>query len=787
MFSLTLKEVMAWRSRLVGVALAITLGVALMIGTLVFNATLRASFTDVAIDANRGVDAVVRARPTLEHDDDGIVVPIDAAILERVVSAPQVGEATGRRSSPVKLVGRDGRVVDGEGLEPIRGVNWVTSSQLNPYRVTVGHAPTGPDEIVLDPDSARRAGYEPGDRASVVTKEGVGRFVVSGLAAPDDADSTVGSFVFFQPDAAARLLGTAGTVDDIVVAGRDGVTQEVLVDAIRRILPRGVTATTGRRLERELRRDIEEDFAPFATFMLSFVVIVVLVSAFIINNTFSITAAQRARQHAMLRALGASRPQVTMSALLEAAIVGTLASAVGIAAGLGVAKGLAALLGPLGLHLPDRPTVIHTGDVLRSFCVGLVVTLVAAYRPARRAGRVAPIAAIRGIDTERVGRRSRVVRFVIRCLAAPLTIFGAPGDLAIRNSVRNHHRTVRAAAALTIGVALVSSMLVVSSSVKASFTSSITTAYLGTHVVDAGLDDSSGLGAGVAESLRNDPRVRAVARSRMSPVEIDGSGTELFAFSADTIGSLFQLGSVRGSVESLGDDGIAVAAGTARADRLRLGSKMRISFPSGDADLVVKAIYDGSDEWMGDQFVDIAVLDRFAPGTLDHRLYVDAPDDALRSISLQPGLDVMDREQFVERVSGGIDQILALIFALLALAVFIAFLGIANTMALSVHERSRELGLLRAVGMSRSQVRTMIRAEAVVIALLGVATGVATGTAVGRAVVQALHSEGIRTFAVPTVAFAAVAATAAVSAVAAAARPARRGARANVLAAAAGR
>ena len=370
---------------------------------------------------------------------------------------------------------------------------------------------------------------------------------------------------------------------------------------------------------------------------------------------------------------------------------------------------------------------------------------------------------------------------VTHVLGFPLRAAGMSGELATRNTQRNPKRTARTASSLTIGVALVVFIVVLSASVKTSFGGSVDTSFRGTHVIDAGFD-GPGMSPKLADRLRSTGDVAAVAEARMSPAIVDGSQTDIFAFTADSIDDVFDLGHVTGRLDGLGADGMAVAADVAKEQHLRIGSTVPVTFPTGPSSFVVRAIYDGSTEWMGDRFVDVAAFDAHAPDQLDHKIYVEGDSHAVQLAAADyPNAEVLDRSEFLDQASQQIDQVIGVITALLALAVVIALLGIANTMALSVFERNRELGLLRAVGMHRSQVRSTIRWEAMMIALLGVTLGLGVGTFFGWATVRALADEGITSFSMPALTLVAITTIAVVAAGVAAAMPARRAARANVL------
>ncbi len=377
-----------------------------------------------------------------------------------------------------------------------------------------------------------------------------------------------------------------------------------------------------------------------------------------------------------------------------------------------------------------------------------------------------------------------LARPVARAFGVPLRLRGLSGELATRNAMRNPKRTARTASSLMIGVALVGFITVFAASVKTSVAGSLETDFTGTHIVQSGgYDNSTGLSPSLADALHTTPGVDAVAQARLSPAIVDGSATEAFsAFDATTIDELFALGSVEGDLDSLGSDGIAVSSELALAKGWTIGSTVPVTFPSGDTTFVVEAIYSAGTDWVGSEFVDLDGLRANGGDELDYRVYVSGDESAIEAAAAAyASADVLDKDAFLADVNGEIDTMLGLFYALLAFAVVIALLGIANTLALSVFERTRELGLLRAIGMSRSQVRSMVRWESIVIAVFGTTLGLAIGTFFGWAIVRAMADEGIGTLTVPVNNLVAVAGIAAVAGAVAAAMPARRAANLDVL------
>jgi putative ABC transport system permease protein len=532
---------------------------------------------------------------------------------------------------------------------------------------------------------------------------------------------------------------------------------------------------------------------------------------------------------ALLRAVGASGRQVRAAVLAEAAITGLVASAIGVAAGIGVAKGIQSLLSALGVDIPLGTTVITPATATISIVVGLVITVASAVLPARRASKVAPIAALRDIAEDRSALSTRRVltgtavtalavtsllvglgaanakvvgagavalflgvsvlgpvlaRPVAAVLGSPIAkLRGTAGGIARQNAMRNPKRTARTASSLMIGVALVSFLTIFAASVKSSGAEAFREDFRGNTIVDSGaVDSNGGFSPQLAADLITQPGVRDISEQRDAVVETNGAPDVLSAFDTTTIGTLFDFGQITGDVGQLAADGIAVEAQTG-PDAVQLGDSRTITFPSGPVTFTVRAIYENRPAFVGDKFVDLGAFEANLPVTIDSRIFVDAENRAVvdRAAATYPTAKVLTTEAFIDQQNGTIDTILTLVYALLGLAVLIALLGIANTLALSIHERKRELGLVRAVGMSRAQVRSSVRWEAAIVAVFGTLLGLATGTFLGWAMVQALAEQGVDRLVIPVQPLVTIAAIAAIAAVGAAVMPARRAARIDIL------
>ncbi len=838
MLSVTLRQLVGQRRRFLATATAVFLGVAFLVGTLVFTDTIGRTLDAALADSHAGTDAYVRRTTPVSLGYGEARPRLDAALVERVAAVDGVAAVAPRTVGSAQIVAPDGTPVGNPAQAPTFGLNWITADGLNPYRLVEGRAPQGDDEVVVNRFAATSGHLHVGDRVTITSKSGPRPFTVTGIAALGEGDASAGTTAaLFTDPTAQALLGEPGMVDGLVVAGA-GIGQDELVSRIGEALD-GVPemeVISGAALVREDQRAVGAAFTVFRTLMLLFAVIGLYVAAFMISNTMAITVAQRSREMAMLRAVGASRRQVLASVLNEAALVGMVAAAAGALAGVGVSFGLVALFRSFGVDLPVTGVVVRPRAVIIAMAAGVTVTLVSAFLPARRASRIAPIAAVRQLDSPTAGLSRRrlaaglavagvaggllvwglvgkaillagfgaqllfvatavlspyLARPLARLVARPArVVFGVAGELAAGNAVRNPKRSARTASSLMIGVAMVALITIFAASAKASISGQLTESYRGTHIVDSGaVDSASGLDPGLAAAIRSEPGVRLVAEARITPAVVGGQANPTFgAFDAAVIARLFDLGHVQGDVASLGADGLAVSADEAAERQWHLGDTVEVTFAGGSVPLEVRAIYDGSDEWVGSTFADLSALAGRVPDQLDNRLYVDTadPDAVLRYAADYPSARFLSTEDFARAMGDQVDQMIGIMYVLLTLAVVIALLGIANTLSLSIHERRREIGVLRAVGMSRRQLRWSIRVEAVIIALLGVATGLGLGALFGWSIVHALADQGFDRVRIPSGPMLVVAAVGVAAGVLASVLPARRAARTDILRAIAG-
>lgn len=841
---LSVSSLRAHKRRFAGTFLAVLLGVAFLAGTLVMGDTLRASFSALFGDATKGTDAVVRSADaiTTPGESQGVRQPVDTALVKTVERVPGVAAAAPDIQGAGQLVGSDGKPIGGQGPPTLAG-NWITDPKLNPYQLAAGHAPSKSGEVVVNRGAAKKGGLKIGDTTTLRTPDPV-KVTIVGLATfgGEDGMAQVTFTGMTQADAEKYLTAKPGEAANIRVRAGPGVGQAELVADLTPVLPRGVEAITGQESARENTDMISSQFLNiFTTFLLVFSGIALLVATFSIHNTFAIVVAQRTRENALLRALGASRRQVTVSSLVEASVVAVTASAAGLAGGIGIAAGLQALFPVIGFPFPQGDLVISGLSMLLPLAVGIVVCLGSALLPAVRAGRTAPLAALRETAVDRSGAsRERAIMgaalavlavgatltgvlvsqslwlaglgavlalaaFVVlgpvassaavRALGAPLdTLRGVTGGLARRNALRNPKRTAATASALMIGVAVVSLFTVFGASLKATMDQTVSRSFAGDVAVSTPSFGAggSGLSPKLAPAIARQPAVEYAVGLGRGVAQVDGRGRALTVTDPVTLGKVFDLGDVRGSLDHLGTDGIALTRKEADTQHLTTGDTARLTFTDGKREnFTVRAVY-GRSELAGDYVITRAAWaphrtqDSDSLVAVTFKSGVSAADGkaAVKKVAAQYGNpEVQTRDEYAQSSAGGIDMMLTLVYALLALAVLIALLGIANTLTLAIHERTRELGLLRAVGQTRAQLRAMVRWESVLVAAFGTAGGLALGAFLGWVLVEASDgaSDSAFAFAIPPVRLVVVALVGLAAGALAGLRPARRAARLDVL------
>jgi len=840
----TVRNLLAHKFRLFATGLAVMLGVAFLSGTLVLTDTIQRTFNNLFASVYDGTSAVVRQTAAFkgmngQGDQRGRV---DASVVSLVKSVDGVAVAEGNTFGYAQIVDKHGDAVGSPtNGPPVIGGGWSNVPQLNGWKLVAGTAPSGANHVVIDKHSADTTGYHVGDAARVLVKGGAQPVIIGGIAKFGGADSPGGaSFVLFTTDTAQRLVGEPGKFDAISVVAQPGISQQEIARRIQQRLPAGTEAVTAAKVTKENQDALRNAFRFFNTFMLVFAIVALLVGGFIIFNTFFITVAQRTRENALLRALGAKQRQVLLSVLLEALAVGVIASAIGVGVGVLVSAGLKALLSAFGFDVPAGGVVLTSGTIIISLVVGVGITVVSAVSPARKAGKVPPIAALRdvAIGSTGYGSKQRIivgsgilvlgglslayglisapsnalvvvgagvllvffgVSVLGRTIALPLSrLIGSPlprlrgicGQLARENAMRNPKRTATTASALMIGVGLVAFITIFAASAKASFNHTIDKSFHGDFVVTS----PAGFGAGgidpsVTKNLSALPEVRAAGPIRAGVAQIDGSVKPILGASEQTF-ALVDVKPQKGSPHDLGPGTIAIYKDVAKNKHLSLGDQVAVVFKdTGLQHLRVAMIY-GENQPAGNYLLGLQTYQQNLTDQYDFQIFVQkapgvnaatALSAVKRAASASPGAKVLDQTQYKADQTKFIDQLLGLIYAMLALAILIALFGIANTLALSILERTRELGLMRAVGMTRRQLRSTVRWESVIIALQGALLGLVIGMFFGWALVAALRDQGFNTLRLPATSLIIIVVLAAVAGVLAAVLPARRAAKLDVL------
>jgi putative ABC transport system permease protein len=838
MLRATITGMLAHRVRLLLTATSIALGVAFLAGTLMLTESMQRAFDDLFQTVNSGTDSVVRSSTVPGTGDTETRQPVPAAVLDGVRGVDGVAVAEGSVQGYALLTDSHGKAIQPGGA-PTLGGNLSSDAALRgDVSFRSGRAPEAEDEVAIDASSARKGDIAVGSPIQILFRGPAETFTVVGTVGFGSEDDLGGSTAaYFDLATAQRVLDKGDAFDSIVVKGDGTEADSVLSGRIAATLPPGLEALTGEAVADEAAAAVNDDLGFLRIALMAFAGIALFVGSFIIWNTFSMQVAQRTRELALFRAIGATRGQVMRTILAEALVLGVGSSIVGIGLGVLMARGLSALMSGFGLELPTAGIRLSPSTVGLGLLVGTVVTVCAAVAPARRATKVLPVEALR--DEQPRASHYSVVRLtvglvlsgagvavllmsllgplgpvfiavgvvgavlglttfapaVVRPLAwaigAPLTRRGVSGDLARENAMRNPHRTASTAMALVIGLALVAGVSVFASSLKASFGEILSSSMTADLYLRAPSEASEGFSPEVSRIVRTVPGVASVSDASWGQGRIDDTETNFSSIDPATAAGSLDLGMVDGEVSDLADDGVLVFEDVAVTNSLQVGDTIPATFPGSDeTQLTVSGIYRDKGFVGSDYVISLGTQGRYDPDflvtnsmvTLGDGEDIGVVEDRIsEAIADRPDAVVLNQEEFEGAMAGFINQLLGLVTVLLLLAVVIALLGIVNTLALSVFERTRELGLLRAVGMTRGQVRSMVRWEAVVISLIGAVIGSGLGIALGLALVRAVADQGIAVVRVPTVQLLFYVAAAAVAGVVAAIGPARRASKVDVL------
>jgi putative ABC transport system permease protein len=847
MWKATIRGILARRVRLALTALAVVLGVTFVSGTYVLTDTLDRSFNGVFRETVAGVDLVVQEKGAVNSGNGLLDLQrFPEEVLDTVRAVDGVRVAEGFVHGTAQFVGKDGENIRNGNL-PTLGISWSQQGDLGPFRlVGPGHAPRGPHQVAMDAGTATEHGFHVGDTVRVLLQGPAQRFRIVALFGFGTTTQFPATWAAFDLPTAQQAFAAVGELDAVNVVATPGTDVATLQSRIAETLGPSYEVLLPSDAARNAEQPVHDLLSLLTQLLLGFAAIGLVIAAFIIFNTFSILVAQRTRELGLLRAMGASGKQVVGAVLVESAIVGLLASAVGLVLGLAAAAGLLAILSAFGFHVPEGGTVLEARTVVVSIGVGVLVTVGSSVVPALRAARLPPIAAIDDVPAPRpkpfnvraaiglalvslglpvlaygltktrnaanvvdeiwlVALGALMVFFgVITLLATfarplaevlgwPAQAFGMSGVLARGNATRNPRRTAATASALVIGLGVVGLVAIFADSTKASVKEAVDHGITADYVLKS--QQFLPFSTEVASRARSLPSVKDVATLRFQKVLVRGKVQTLAAAEPDGLADTVNLRMSDGSARDLHSDGILVHRAMAKDLGVHVGDTLPVQFKNEVLNLRVAGIYDQED-FVGGFPVPFIVSrelyeSQFGPQQQAQAVYVrskSAADVAETGTQLRaalhhdfPNVDIFTRNAYRDDQERAIDRFLAVTVALLLLSELIAVLGIVNTLALSVHERTRELGLLRAVGMSRVQVRQMIRVESVIVALLGGVVGVGIGLFWGWAFTFALKSQGITEFRIPGVQLVAFLVVAALAGVVAAWFPARRAAGLDVL------
>ncbi|MFF7446189.1 MULTISPECIES: FtsX-like permease family protein [unclassified Streptomyces] len=789
MFRTALRNVFAHKARLLMTVLAVMLGVAFVSGTLVFADTLSNAFRNQSAKSYDDVAVSVssHADPDNPEEEPGL----SRKTVDQIAALDGVADAYGRVEGFAGVADPDGKLI-GVGWSN-KGSNFAPGKdgKDSAYTFTDGSGPVKDDQIALDKDSAAKGDYQVGDRVRVATNGPVREFTLSGVFTTEDgAVNAGGSLVLFDTAVAQKQYLKPGYFESVTVTAAPGADDAKLLAAVKPLLPDTADAETGQALADEQAEQIEQGMGSLKQVLLGFAGIALFVGVFLISNTFTMLVAQRTREIALMRAVGASRRQITRSVLAEATVVGLVASVIGFVLGVGLAVGLRSGMAAFEMKMPDGPLVLSATPVLAALAVGVLITMLAAWLPGRRAAKIPPVAAMSSLHAVAT-TKSLVVRNSIGAaitalgaaaivlgastggddgrmyigagaffalvgviilipllsrpviaLVRPLLVgpFGVAGKLAGQNAVRNPRRTGATASALAIGLTLVTGLSVlgitVGTAIDKMTTDNIKADYMVSMANGGDLDRSALTALAKAEG------VSAVSPQQDAYLKVEDDYVSASAITPGDIQRVLKVDVVSGNVDSLAKGQIAVAEKTAKSRGWKPGDSIPFTFADDKkATLTVGAVYKDS-EFLSPVLVDAKVVDEHEAKPSIRQIFVkvdggQSPANEkvlVDALGDNPAITVMDRQDIRDEFGGAINTLLNIMYGLLAMALIIAVLGVVNTLAMSVFERQQEIGMLRAIGLDRRRVKRMVRLEAVVISVFGAVVGVGLGSFLGWAV-----------------------------------------------------
>lgn len=808
MFRIALKSILGRKARLVLTSLAVILGTAFLAGTSVFSATLNRTFDNLFQDVFRNIDGYVRSTEVLEGEfglQERTRIPIE--YVDKVANVPGVKDVSPDIQAFARIIAKDGTPLGSEGNGPptFGSVGEEFGGAL--WTIADGRWPNGSTEVALDEASAENGGYVVGDTVKVVAQAGSREFTLVGIASYGDVRSPGGAtFALFDVTTASEFLGKPGFVDAILVVGDGTRSDEQLAKDIDALFDPAakVETLTGAEITQETQDDIGQALSFFGILLTTFSAIALGVGSFVIYNVFSISAAQRERENALLRAIGASKKQVSRSLLVESLVVGAVGSVAGLFGGIGLSVGLTALLKALDIDIPSSGLVVTGSTVVTTIVVGVLVTMASAFLPARRAGKVPPLAAMRAtaLETTGPGRQRTwwglgfiiagvavvaavasgasnnwlglgilgvfagtivlgpvIARPVALALGRPAAALrGVTGSMARQNAARNPKRTSRTASPVLIGVALVTAVSALAASIKGQISDIFTEQFKGDFAISTTAQGFGGLSPSLADSINKIEGVQSATGIGTILVKIDDQGRQLTVITPATIEGNYDIGLIDAKYSDLDADGIFLSREWSQNNDKPVGSTVTVTLAdSTERVLTVRGLYENND-LAGNRVVSRAMFADANVQSFDFGVYVKLAEgsssDDVRP-RLQSAVDeygqgkLLSKQEYIDEQAGQVNQLLGLIYGLLFLSVIIAIVGIIITLLLSVFERQREIGLLRAVGMTRGQVRTTVRWESVITSLLGAVSGIVLGIGLGWVIVFALRDQGLTSFQLP--------------------------------------
>ncbi|MEU6931246.1 FtsX-like permease family protein [Streptomyces sp. NPDC046385] len=794
MFRTALRNVLAHKARLLMTVLAVMLGVAFVSGTLVFTDTLSNAFRSQSAKSYDDVAVAVSAAPN--QQDPNRTPGLSEQTRQKIAGLDGVAKATGRVNGFAGVPDKNGKLI-GVGWSN-KGTNFAPGQdgKDSAYTFTSGEGPVQDDQIALDKETADKGGYRVGDQVRVATNGPVETYTLSGVFTTEDgAVNAGGSLVVFDTATAQKLYLKPGHFLDITVTGKPGADDAKILAEVEKVVGDTAEAQTGQALADRQAKDIEQGLGALNQMLLGFAGIALFVGIFLISNTFTMLVAQRTKELALMRAVGASRKQITRSVLAEAGVVGLVASVVGFVLGIGLAAGLRSAMTAFGLKVPAGDLVVGTTPLVSALAVGILVTMLAAWLPGRRAARIPPVAAMSSVHAV-ASTKSLVVRntlgaiitslgavavfagagkggddgrmliaggaflaligviVLIPLLSRPvialarpfLKPFGVAGSLAGQNAVRNPRRTGATASALAIGLTLVTGLSVLGATVGSAVDRMTTDQVKADYMISMASGD--GLNQAALDAVRKAPGVTAVSPQQSGYLQVKGDFKSASGVTPGDLEKVLNLKVVDGSLGSLAQGEVAVEDKTAEKQGWKVGTTLPVEFSDKKkGTLTVGAVYEGS-EFVSPLVLDAKILNAHDPKPYIPQIFVkmdggasaSAEKAVMKALGDNPAMTVMDQKDMRDSFGGVINMMLNIMYGLLAMALIIAVLGVVNTLAMSVFERQQEIGMLRAIGLDRRRVKRMVRLEAVVISLFGAVVGIGLGSFLGWAIGETLKN-----------------------------------------------